>query len=267
MRERPTTLRARRARPRRCRAPLAGDPPTRRGCRAACRGGAPRRRAASLRAALASLLPRAELVALARRSRSDRRRRRSPSELVMLIEGLALGSPRPTIAATHRQASEVAAQRAGPVPSHGSVHAIVTALAPGLVALAHERAKPLRQPGSEVSRKPRPPGPREDDARRASRGPHLPVREALKARKGPRARLGRSDVRRRLSQKPRNRGFAGLSWMARPGLEPGTPRSRAVQEMAAAHLLFSAIVAQAVSLMSASSKTAWISSLPPSAST
>jgi hypothetical protein len=71
----------------------------------------------------------------------------------MLIEGLALGSPRPTIAAIHRQASEVAAQRAGPVPSYGSVHAIVTALDPGLVALAHEGAKPLRQPGSEVSRK------------------------------------------------------------------------------------------------------------------
>ncbi len=73
----------------------------------------------------------------------------------MLIEGLALGSPRPTIAATHRRASEVAAHRAGPVPSHRSVHAIVTALDPGLVALAHEGAKPLRQPGSEVSRKPR----------------------------------------------------------------------------------------------------------------
>ena len=78
------------------------------------------------------------LVALARRGRSDRRRRRLPSELVMLIEGLALGSPRPTLAATHRQASEVAAQRAGPVPSYGSVYAIVTALDPGLVALAHE---------------------------------------------------------------------------------------------------------------------------------
>jgi putative transposase len=94
------------------------------------------------------------LVALARGGRSDRRRRRLPSELVMLIEGLALSLPRPTIDATHRQASEVAAQGAGPVPSYGSVHAIATALDPGIVALAHERAKPLRQPGSEVSRSP-----------------------------------------------------------------------------------------------------------------
>jgi putative transposase len=62
--------------------------------------------------------------------RSDRRRHRLPSELAMLIESLALGSPRPTLAATHRQASEVAAQR-GAVPSYGSVHAIVTALDPG----------------------------------------------------------------------------------------------------------------------------------------
>ncbi len=63
----------------------------RRGCRAACRGGAPCRCAGfAPRSAGLPCYREGGLVALARGGRSDRRRRRLPSELVMLIEGLAL---------------------------------------------------------------------------------------------------------------------------------------------------------------------------------
>jgi putative transposase len=48
------------------------------------------------------------LAALTRRPRSDRGARRMPPELQLLIEGLALRSPPPTVATVHRQAAEVA---------------------------------------------------------------------------------------------------------------------------------------------------------------
>jgi hypothetical protein len=63
---------------------------------------------------------------------------------------------------------------------------------------------------------------RDDDARPAPAAPALTCpKGAEKARKGPwehLADLTSNDAAHR------NRCFAGLSWMARPGLEPGTPR-------------------------------------------
>jgi putative transposase len=85
---------------------------------------------------------RSGLVGLAHRARADRGRpRRMPVELRELIEGLALRTPPPTVAAVHRQARSVAEAHAWPAPSYATVYSIVKALDPGLVMLAHEGPK------------------------------------------------------------------------------------------------------------------------------
>jgi putative transposase len=78
------------------------------------------------------------LVGLAPKRRSDRGTRRLPEELVTLIEGLALRRPKPSTAWVHRQAVQVARRESWPEPSYSTVQAIVAALDPALVTLAHE---------------------------------------------------------------------------------------------------------------------------------
>jgi hypothetical protein len=64
--------------------------------------------------------------------------------------------------------------------------------------------------------------PGDDDARSASRHPHFARPRALKR---PEKADGTVWADVASGEAPcRNGGFAGLSWMARPGLEPGTPR-------------------------------------------
>jgi len=84
------------------------------------------------------------LVALARPDRSDRGVRRTPPELVRLVEGLALRRPRPAVATVARQAALAAAKHGWPAPSYSTVHAIVTGLDPHLVTLAHDGPTALR---------------------------------------------------------------------------------------------------------------------------
>ncbi len=60
------------------------------------------------------------LAALARRPRSDRGTRRMPPDLQLLIEGLALRRPPPTIATVHRQAAEVARAQGWPAPGYAA---------------------------------------------------------------------------------------------------------------------------------------------------
>ena len=81
------------------------------------------------------------LRGLARRSRADRGRPRLPDLLRRLIEGLALQTPRRSIAAVRRLAAEVAAREGWPLPSYKQVRAVVRALDPGLRTLAHEGAR------------------------------------------------------------------------------------------------------------------------------
>ena len=85
------------------------------------------------------------LAGLARRQRADRGRRRVPDELVAVIEGLALRRPAPTIATVHRRAVEVAERERWPLPSYATVYAIVRAIEPGMVTLAHEGDKRYRE--------------------------------------------------------------------------------------------------------------------------
>lgn len=68
------------------------------------------------------------LAALARRPRSDRGIRRMPPELQLLIEGLALRRPPPTIATVHRQAAEVARDQGWPVPGYAAVYDVVRSI-------------------------------------------------------------------------------------------------------------------------------------------
>lgn len=66
------------------------------------------------------------LVGLARQQRSDRGKPRGmPSELVQLIAGLALQTPLRSVAAIHRQVTEVAKQQGWKPASYSRVYQIV----------------------------------------------------------------------------------------------------------------------------------------------
>ena len=81
------------------------------------------------------------LAGLVRQPRSDRGQRHLPAALVQFIEGLALGRPRPSIAAIHRQSAAAAMREGWPAPSYSTVYGIVRTLDPALVSLAHDGAK------------------------------------------------------------------------------------------------------------------------------
>jgi putative transposase len=78
------------------------------------------------------------LVGLARVARADVGKRKLPDEMVEAIKGLFLRKPRPSSAAIHRRIIKLAKERLWQPPSYSSVHAIVSALDPALVTLAHE---------------------------------------------------------------------------------------------------------------------------------
>ncbi len=75
-------------------------------------------------------------AALADAIRTDHGIRRTSTELVRLIEGLALTRPRPSIATIHRQVAARSAEQGVPAPSYSAVRSIVNALDPGMVTLA-----------------------------------------------------------------------------------------------------------------------------------
>ena len=81
---------------------------------------------------------------LATPARADAGSHRLPSELVTLIEGLALTRPRPAIATIHRKVTGICGSRGWPVPSYGVVRSIISALDPGMVTLALEGAAAYR---------------------------------------------------------------------------------------------------------------------------
>ncbi|MFP5378760.1 MAG: Mu transposase C-terminal domain-containing protein [Vicinamibacteria bacterium] len=85
------------------------------------------------------------LVGLALSPRSDRGRRRMPDELVAVIEGIALRRPRPSAATVHRRALQVAESHGWAAPSYATVNAIVRALDPAMVTLAHDGDKRYRE--------------------------------------------------------------------------------------------------------------------------
>jgi putative transposase len=78
------------------------------------------------------------LAGLARRGRSDAGARRSPDDLVTVIEGMGLKRPRLSVAAIHRRVRDVAAAQGWRAPSYGTVHAILSSLDPAMVTLAQD---------------------------------------------------------------------------------------------------------------------------------
>ena len=77
----------------------------------------------------------AAVVGLARPARRERGRRTLPGLLVLLIEGLALRRPPPSVATIHRTVADIALEQDWPVPSYSTVYAIVAVLNPGLRTL------------------------------------------------------------------------------------------------------------------------------------
>jgi putative transposase len=86
----------------------------------------------------------AGLVGLARAQRSDLGQRKLPAELVQVIEGMALRTPRPSIAAMHRSITALATKHQWTPPSYGSVYGIVRQLSPAMVTLAQDGAAAFR---------------------------------------------------------------------------------------------------------------------------
>jgi len=86
------------------------------------------------------------LAGLVRQGRADRGQFRGVSrDLRLLIEGLALQTPRPTKATIQRRATEVATARGWRSPSYHQVCAIVQGLDPALLTLAHQGVKMYRE--------------------------------------------------------------------------------------------------------------------------
>ncbi len=81
---------------------------------------------------------------LTRASRADAGVRRTPPDLVLAIEGLALRRPRPKTAHVHRQAVKVASEQGWAPPSYSTVRSIVAGLDRGLATLAHRGAAAYR---------------------------------------------------------------------------------------------------------------------------
>ena len=82
------------------------------------------------------------LAGLSHQRRADRgRRRRLPTDLQEVIEGLALRKPAPSVASVYRRVCNVAEAHEWPRPSYATVYSVIRALDPGLVTLAHEGPK------------------------------------------------------------------------------------------------------------------------------
>lgn len=73
---------------------------------------------------------------LERPHRADRGTRRTPTELIEVIEALALRRPEPTAAFIHRRVRDIAINRGLTAPGYSSVRAIIDAIDPGLRTLA-----------------------------------------------------------------------------------------------------------------------------------
>ncbi len=84
------------------------------------------------------------LAGLVRGSRNDRGRHRLPPEVQLLIEGLALRVPRPSITAITRQVGSIARNHEWQPSSYGTVCAVVRHLDPALVTLARQGPKAYR---------------------------------------------------------------------------------------------------------------------------
>lgn len=83
-------------------------------------------------------------MGLARPPRPEAGTRTFPTDLVKLIEGMALQKPPPSIATIHRRITNLVGDQGWPTPSYGSVRDIVRQIDPAMLTLAHEGAAAFR---------------------------------------------------------------------------------------------------------------------------
>lgn len=83
-------------------------------------------------------------AALERPTRPEAGKRTFPSEVVELIEGMALLEPPPSIATIYRRVASLAGSKGWQTPSYGTVHDIVRRIDPAMLTLAHEGAAAFR---------------------------------------------------------------------------------------------------------------------------
>jgi putative transposase len=80
------------------------------------------------------------------KTRSDKgKSRRLPADAIPLVEGLALQTPRRSMAAIHRQVVAIATEQGWKPPSYDRVRQIIKNLDPALVTLAHQGAAAYRE--------------------------------------------------------------------------------------------------------------------------
>jgi len=84
------------------------------------------------------------LAGLARPVRRDAAVHRLPAALVALIAGLGLKKPRASAAAMHRRVRDIATAQGWRLPSSSTVYAILAALDPAMMTLAHAGAAAFR---------------------------------------------------------------------------------------------------------------------------
>lgn len=101
----------------------------------------------------------AGLVGLARAPRSETGQRTFPVELVQVSAGMALRTPRPSIAAMHRRMTALATQHPWTPPAYGSVYGIGRQWRPAMVTLAQDGPAACRDRSERISR-PRAAGPK-----------------------------------------------------------------------------------------------------------
>ncbi len=92
------------------------------------------------------------LAGLVRGTRSATGHRQLPAARVDVIEGMALRTPRPSIAAMHRRVRELATKRQWTPPSYSSVYGIVRHVPPAMVTLAQDGPAAFRDRYALLSR-------------------------------------------------------------------------------------------------------------------
>lgn len=76
-----------------------------------------------------------------------------PEQLQLVIEALALRTPRLSAAAVHRRIQELAPEHGWPIPSYRTVVNVIAALDPALRCLAHEGRKRYAEVFELISRR------------------------------------------------------------------------------------------------------------------
>lgn len=85
------------------------------------------------------------LKGLVHKNRSDYGNRRIPEQVRLLVEGLILKKPTPSIASIHRQIIKLSKEHGWKAPSYSCIYDIVSNISPAMKPLAHEGVKKYKE--------------------------------------------------------------------------------------------------------------------------